>query len=66
MAGQMVKAMLKRRIQVDGAYDGIILAVAHDESHQTGADTIRKLGSERCVFYDLKPALPVEDSKMRA
>lgn len=117
VAGQMVKAMLRRRIQVDGAqvlvlgltfkencpdlrntrvvdvvaelrdygvavdvhdpwadpaearheygldviakpeagtYDGIILAVAHDEFRKAGAAAIRTYGRPEHVLYDLK------------
>ena len=65
VASQMVKAMLKRRIQVDGACDGIIHADAHDEFRQTGANTIHKLGSERSDFCELKSDSPAEDSNIR-
>lgn len=37
-----------------GAYDGIILAVSHDEFKSMGADKIRSLGKAEHVLYDLK------------
>lgn len=128
VAGQMVKAMLKRRIQVNGAhvlilgltfkencpdlrntrvvdviaelrdygvrvdvhdpwadaeaakheygldlmamptergYDGIVLAVAHEEFCAMGADAIRLFGKPGHVLYDLKSVLPATDSCLR-
>ncbi|NOJ01901.1 Vi polysaccharide biosynthesis UDP-N-acetylglucosamine C-6 dehydrogenase TviB [Vibrio kanaloae] len=38
----------------EGAYDGIILAVDHDETKKMGIDAIRKLGKEKHVVYDVK------------
>ncbi len=128
VARQMVKAMLKRRIQVDGArvlvlgltfkencpdlrntrvvdvvaelreygvrvdihdpwadseealseyglelvaapepaaYDGILLAVAHDSFRQAGATTLRRYGHGGCVFCDLKSVFSPGDSDLR-
>lgn len=128
VAGQLVKAMLKRRIQVDGArvlvlgltfkencpdlrntrvvdvvhelqdygihvdvhdpwtnadearheyridlvetpqdsdYDGIILAVAHDQFKVMGADAMRGFGKADHVLYDLKSLLNTEESDLR-
>ncbi|WP_313193446.1 Vi polysaccharide biosynthesis UDP-N-acetylglucosamine C-6 dehydrogenase TviB [Shinella zoogloeoides] len=128
VAAQMVKAMLKRRIQVDGArvlvlglafkencpdlrntkvidvvtelkeygiyvdvydpwvngeeaareyelrpvrqvsqgtYDGIILAVAHQEFIKLGAEGIRAFGRSENVLYDLKYILPADMSDLR-
>lgn len=128
IAGQMVKAMLKRRIQVDGArvlvlglafkencpdlrntkvidvvnelrdygivtdvydpwvsadeacheygldlvespeagcYDGIILAVAHREFAEFGAEGIRGFGQPDHILYDLKYSLPAEAADIR-
>lgn len=128
VAGQMVKAMLKRRIQIDGArvlvmglafkencpdirntrvvdviselkdfgvvvavhdpwvdpgeaghayglellaepatgsYDGIILAVAHDQFCQMGTAALRALGSAEHVLYDLKHVLAAHESDLR-
>lgn len=41
-----------------GAYDGIILAVAHREFQQLGANGIRAWGKPEHVLYDLKYTLP--------
>ncbi len=128
IAGQMVKAMLKRRIQVDGArllvlgltfkencpdlrntkvidvvtelqdygiavdihdpwvkaeaarleygvdlvetpapgrYDGIVLAVAHREFADLGAEGIRAFGKPDHILYDLKYILPAETADLR-
>ncbi|XOJ28793.1 Vi polysaccharide biosynthesis UDP-N-acetylglucosamine C-6 dehydrogenase TviB [Paracoccus sp. SJTW-4] len=129
VAGQMVKAMLKRRMHVDGArvlvlgltfkencpdlrntrvidlvrelkdygvtvdvhdpwadateakreygldlvattpdaatYDGIILAVAHDEYRTTGTEALRAFGAEHHVFCDLKSVFPPAESDLR-
>jgi UDP-N-acetyl-D-galactosamine dehydrogenase len=40
-----------------GAYDGIILAVAHDQFRVMGADQIRAFGKKGAVVYDLKYVL---------
>jgi UDP-N-acetyl-D-glucosamine/UDP-N-acetyl-D-galactosamine dehydrogenase len=48
------------------AYDGIVLAVAHRDFAELGADAIRVWGSSRChVLYDLKYVLPRTDSDLR-
>lgn len=128
VAGQLVKAMLKKRIQVDGArvlilgltfkencpdlrntrvvdlvtelrdygvsvdvhdpwadaaearaeygldlvadaetdaYDGIILAVAHEDYRNAGAPMLRRHGREQHVFCDLKSAFAREESDLR-
>ena len=38
-------------------YDGIVLAVAHDQFKALGADLIRKYGKSKHVLYDLKYVL---------
>ncbi|MGC9460096.1 Vi polysaccharide biosynthesis UDP-N-acetylglucosamine C-6 dehydrogenase TviB [Vibrio genomosp. F10] len=38
----------------EGAYDGIILAVDHDETKTMGIEAIRKLGKDKHVVYDVK------------
>jgi UDP-N-acetyl-D-galactosamine dehydrogenase len=48
-----------------GAYDAIILAVAHHQFKTMGAQAIRALGKPGHVLYDLKYLLPVEDSDLR-
>lgn len=46
-------------------YDGIILAVSHDEFRAMGADGIRALGKPVHVLYDLKYVLPAEAVDLR-
>jgi UDP-N-acetyl-D-glucosamine/UDP-N-acetyl-D-galactosamine dehydrogenase len=41
-----------------GKYDGIILAVAHEDIVAMGADGIRALGKPGAALYDVKSALP--------
>jgi UDP-N-acetyl-D-galactosamine dehydrogenase len=48
-----------------GSYDGIILAVAHDQFRKMGAATLRELGKPQHVLYDLKYLLPQEASDLR-
>ena len=48
-----------------GAYDAIVLAVAHHQFKTMGAQAIRALGKQGHVLYDLKYLLPVEDSDLR-
>ncbi|MGG1946438.1 Vi polysaccharide biosynthesis UDP-N-acetylglucosamine C-6 dehydrogenase TviB [Trinickia sp. NRRL B-1857] len=47
-----------------GAYDGIILAVSHDQFREMGKD-IRKFGKAEHVLYDLKYVLDAADSDLR-
>tara|TARA_B100001109_G_C18842247_1_gene465071 strand:+ start:92 stop:1369 length:1278 start_codon:yes stop_codon:yes gene_type:complete len=46
-------------------YDGIILAVGHDEFKAMGASAIRKLGKVKHVLYDLKYILDKKDVDIR-
>lgn len=48
-----------------GTYDGIILAVAHQQFKAMGAAAIRALGKANHVLYDLKYLLPATDSDLR-
>ncbi len=43
-----------------GAYDAIVLAVAHREFVALGAEGVRRLGTPNCVLYDIKSVLPKE------
>ena len=43
-----------------GAYDVIVIAVAHDEFRELGAQGIRSLGKETSVVYDIKYVLPAD------
>jgi UDP-N-acetyl-D-galactosamine dehydrogenase len=49
----------------EGHYDAVILAVAHDEFKKQGIDTIRELGKDNHVIYDLKYVLPKTEVDMR-
>ncbi len=46
-------------------YDGIILAVAHEEFTQMGLTNIRALGKEEHVLYDLKYVFAKEEADIR-
>ena len=48
-----------------GAYDAIIIAVAHQQFKAMGAAAIRALGKPEHVLYDLKYLLPVTDTDLR-
>jgi UDP-N-acetyl-D-galactosamine dehydrogenase len=48
-----------------GAYDAIVLAVAHHQFKAMGAQAIRALGKPEHVLYDLKYLLPVDGSDLR-
>jgi UDP-N-acetyl-D-galactosamine dehydrogenase len=48
-----------------GAYDGIVLAVAHKEFVEMGLTGMRHLGREEHVLYDLKYILPADQSDLR-
>lgn len=50
---------------MDGIYDGVIIAVPHDEFKQMGPDAVRALGHREAVFYDLKSIFEIEDSTLR-
>ena len=49
----------------DGLYDAVILAVAHMQFKDMGADAIRGLGKNNAVLYDLKYVLPSHLSNLR-
>ncbi|MGM8898530.1 MULTISPECIES: Vi polysaccharide biosynthesis UDP-N-acetylglucosamine C-6 dehydrogenase TviB [unclassified Psychrobacter] len=46
-------------------YDGIILAVAHSEFTEMGVSSIRKLGKEKHVLYDLKYVFAKDETDIR-
>ncbi len=48
-----------------GAYDAIIVAVAHQEFKAMGTNAIRALGKAQHVLFDLKYILPAQDSDLR-
>jgi len=43
-----------------GQYDGVVLAVAHQEFLEMGAEGFRKLGKSVNVLYDIKSLLPAD------
>ncbi|WP_206050312.1 Vi polysaccharide biosynthesis UDP-N-acetylglucosamine C-6 dehydrogenase TviB [Oceaniglobus ichthyenteri] len=49
----------------DGGYDGIVLAVAHDQFKAMGADVMRGFGKADHVLYDLKNVLDTQKSDLR-
>jgi UDP-N-acetyl-D-galactosamine dehydrogenase len=48
-----------------GAYDGIVLAVAHREFQALGPEAIRGFGKPGAVLFDVKAALPKAASDLR-
>lgn len=48
-----------------GSYDAIILAVAHHQFKDMGAEAIRALGRPNAVLYDLKYVLKAQESDIR-
>ncbi|SHH05191.1 Vi polysaccharide biosynthesis UDP-N-acetylglucosamine C-6 dehydrogenase TviB [Pollutimonas bauzanensis] len=48
-----------------GAYDGIILAVSHQQFVAMGCEAIRALGKPEHVLYDLKYVLTADESDLR-
>lgn len=49
----------------NGAYDAIILAVAHDQFVSMGAERVRAFGRANSVLYDLKYVLKPEEADLR-
>jgi len=41
-----------------GAYDAVVIAVAHDCFRELGADVIKSYGNQQSVVYDIKYVLP--------
>ncbi len=48
-----------------GAYDGIVLAVAHEQFKQLGAEALRQWGRPEHVLFDLKSVFPRDASDLR-
>ena len=48
-----------------GAYDGIIVAVAHRQFVELAPKAIRAFGKPNHVLFDLKSILPIDDSDIR-
>jgi len=49
----------------DGAYDAIVLSVAHSQFAEMGADKIRALGKPGAVLFDVKGLLPKGQADLR-
>ncbi len=49
----------------EGAYDAVVLAVAHAEFSEAGATTLRAHGKAAQVFYDIKSVFGPGDSDLR-
>ena len=47
------------------AYNGIVLAVAHNEFRALGAENIRQYGKAKHILYDLKYLLSAEEADLR-
>lgn len=47
------------------AYDGVVLAVAHDSYREAGASALRSFGHTDHVFYDLKSCFARAESDLR-
>ena len=48
-----------------GAYDAIVLAVAHEQFTELGAETIRAFGAPGSVLFDVKSVLPKGAADLR-
>ena len=48
-----------------GAYDVLVLAVAHDEFRELGEQGIREFGKADSLLYDIKYLLPIDGSDDR-
>lgn len=49
----------------DGVYDGVVLAVGHDEFRQIGIEGLRRFGRSEHVLYDVKHLLSPHQSDLR-
>lgn len=52
-------------VPTPGAYDAIVLAVAHQSFVELGPETIRSYGKPECTLYDLKNVLPKDAAELR-
>ena len=49
----------------EGAYDGIILGVAHEQFRELGSAGVRRFGRDRHLFFDLKSMFGRSESDLR-
>ncbi len=68
----ILRAYAKQQYGIDlchtpelGIYDGVVLAVAHEDFRALGADLRESFGKKTCVVYDLKHMLPEGASDLR-
>ena len=47
------------------SYDGVVIAVGHNQFKEFGVEKIRRFGKTEHVLYDLKYLLPAEESDLR-
>ena len=50
---------------IEGQYDAIMLAVAHNMFKSLGADGVRAFGKNNALFYDLKSVFKANESDLR-
>ena len=48
-----------------GAYDAVLLCVAHDEFRAMGADGLRAFGKPGAIFFDVKSVFDQAASDLR-
>ncbi len=48
-----------------GVYDAMVLAVAHGDFREIGAQTVREYGRDAHILYDLKHVFPATESDLR-
>lgn len=53
------------QVPAAGAYDAIVLAVAHHQFREMGVEAIRKLGKAKHILYDLKYVFDVHSADLR-
>ncbi len=49
----------------EGLYDGVVLAVAHQQFKEMGPQKIKALGANSCVIYDLKHIMSEREADLR-
>lgn len=49
----------------DGAYDAVVLAVAHEQFRNLGGERLRRFGKASSILYDIKYLLPADQADGR-
>ena len=57
--------LLVSKTAEEGAYDAVLMAVAHDEFKKMGIKAIRRLCRPKHIVYDLKYMFPKDDVDTR-